>query len=547
MTTTLEEPQTPLESQVKQESSRVALFSLFICALVTAVGSFASWYLFRKPQAEWSADTVKLSQNWPFVVLGVSVGIVIILITLARLHAFLALILAALAAGLLSRVGSLPPLPASATLSPSTAANHWVRAMEHTTIGFGSTAGSISVVIGLASVIGLCVLESGAADKIVRRFLAVFGEKRAGFALLLSTYVVSIPIFFDTIFMLLIPIAKALRMRTGKDYMLYVMAICLAGATTHSLVIPHPGPLAMADSLKVSTGLSIGVGLLSGLIPVLVLWVLCRWVNWATPAEVTETPGASLADLRMLMDRPESELPSLAASLTPILLPVFLISLASVWDTIYKSTDWEKYAAVSLAGRWFEFLGNRNIALVIATAIAVWLLIRQRKFTMAKVADMMGPPLETAGVIILITAAGGAFGTMLRNAGVGDAIKLAAEGREVNLIILSWAVAAVIRIAQGSATVAMLTTAAMISPMITGSLPYHPVYLFLAIGYGAITMSWMNDSGFWVVSRLGGLTEKQTLRSWTIVLTGISVVGLISTYLLAKVLPFAQPAAVVAQ
>jgi GntP family gluconate:H+ symporter len=148
--------------------------------------------------------------------------------------------------------------------------------------------------------------------------------------------------------------------------------------------------------------------------------------------------------------------------------------------------------------------------------------------------------LETSGVIILITSAGGAFGLMLKNAGVGEAIKTAAAGREVDLVLLAWLVAAVIRVAQGSATVAMLTTSAMVFPLLGAGLPYHPIYIFLAIGFGAMVCSWMNDSGFWVVGRLSGFTERETLKTWTVVSTVNSLAGLALTWLLAALLPFAS-------
>jgi gluconate:H+ symporter, GntP family len=184
-----------------------------------------------------------------------------------------------------------------------------------------------------------------------------------------------------------------------------------------------------------------------------------------------------------------------------------------------------------------EFIGNRNIALLIGAVIAIGVLMKQRGLSVAKVGEMTGPAFETAGVIILITSAGGAFGLMLKNAGVGDAIKSVATGREINLIVLSWVVAAVIRMAQGSATVAMLTTAAMIYPLMEAGLPYHHAYIFMAIGFGAMFFSWMNDSGFWVVGKLSGFTEKETLKTWSVVLSVMSVAGLIEAFVLAKVLP----------
>jgi GntP family gluconate:H+ symporter len=464
---------------------------------------------------------------WPFAVLVLSVGLIIVLITVMRVHAFFALILAAMAAGLLSRVGSLPGEPAK---------SHWLQAVELTTAEFGLTAGKIGVVIALASIIGMCLMESGAADKVVRRFLAVFGQKRAGTAIMTSGYILSIPIFFDTFFMLLLPLARAMRVRTGKDYLLYILAICCGGTVTHSLCAPHPGPLAMAESLKLDLGLTIMVGIVAGVIPTVASWFVAQWLNRRLDIPLRETAGASLADLQTIVEKREEELPSFTWSIIPVILPIFLISLASTFAAIkgLKSDYPVLY-------NWVELIGNRNVALLIGAVIAMGVLMRQRGLNLARIAELIGPPFETAGVIILITSAGGAFGLMLKNAGVGEAIKAAVAGKEINLILLSWLVAAVIRIAQGSATVAMLTTAAMVYPIMTsgGGLPYHPIYIFLSIGFGAMMLSWMNDSGFWVVGRLSGFTEKETLKSWTVIVSVNSAVGLIVCVIFSKILPFA--------
>ena len=184
-----------------------------------------------------------------------------------------------------------------------------------------------------------------------------------------------------------------------------------------------------------------------------------------------------------------------------------------------------------------EFAGNRNVALLIGAALAVGVLLRQRGLTFRRLGELLGPPLETAGVIILITSAGGAFGLMLRHAGVGDAVKAVAEGHQFNLILFAWLVAAVIRVAQGSATVAMMTAAAMVAPLLTPDLPYSPVYVFMAIGFGALTLSWMNDSGFWVVCKLSGFTEKETLKTWTVIATTSSVTGVLACWALSKLIP----------
>ena len=577
---------------------------------------------------------------WPFVVLLISVTVIVVLITVMRVHAFLALILAAFTAGLLAH--SLPGEPEKA---------HWVQAVELTTAEFGLTAGKIDVVIALASMIGLCLMESGAADKVVRRFLALLGERRAGAAILVSGYVLSIPIFFDTFFMLLLPLAVAMAMRTRKDYLLYVMAICCGGVITHSLVAPHPGPLAMAESLKLDLGLTIVVGIAVGVIPMTVTWQVVKWLNRRFAFPLRETPAMPLSHLQAVINKPESELPSFTLSILPVILPIALISTASTFVAIqgkgydadavsdpralalklrmaedpvtrplsaglspktreglaaYDPVDQPSLAlqnavlgdlnriaktnrlflANNYPGlvlrpetarlkhlppegenlarfnrlfledafpmvfrptrgmnptlfKWGEFAGNRNMALLIGAVIAIAVLMRQRGLGLAKIGEMMGPPFETAGVIILITSAGGAFGLMLKNAGVGEAVKALVEGKNTNLLLLAWLVAAVIRIAQGSATVAMLTTAAMVYPIMTGNdLPYHPVYVFVAIGFGAMVLSWMNDSGFWVVGRLSGFTERETLKSWTVVVTVNSVVGLLVCLALSSLLPF---------
>lgn len=465
---------------------------------------------------------------WPFAVLAICLAAIIIMITKLRIHAFVALLFAAFLAGILAE-----KLPGEygTTTDPSKERSHWVQAIELATAEFGTTAGKITAVIAFAAIISYCLMESGAADKVVRRFLNLFGEKRAGDAIASSSYILSIPIFFDTFYMLLLPLARALRVRTGKDYILYTMAICCAGIVTHSLLVPHPGPLAMAEILNVNIGLTIIVGFIIGIFPVAASWFVVKWINTRVDIPLRETAGASIAELRKNVERPERELPSLLASLVPVLLPIILISTASTFDAVpsLKNGNRALYDFV-------QFVGNRNVALIIGAACAVLLLLKRMR--LAEVFQRIGPPLETAGMIILITSAGGAFGLMLKNAGVGTAIQAITEGRNINLIFLSWVVAGVIRIAQGSATVAMLTTAAMISPMLSaGALPYHPVYIFCAIGFGAMMLSWMNDSGFWVVGRLSGFTEKETLKTWTVVATVNSFVGLIVTWIASILFP----------
>jgi gluconate:H+ symporter, GntP family len=494
-------------------------------ALSSALSQLRSVAVFSSPLF------LAVSTTWPFVVLVTCLMAIVFLISVARVHAFFALICAALLAGVLAErlpgeYGTLPD-------APEKERSHWVQAAELTAEGFGNIAGKIGIAIALAAVIGTCLVESGAAEKVVRRFLAIFGEKRAAFALLCSSYVLSIPLFFDTFFMLLLPLARALRVRTGRDYMLYVLAICCGGTVTHSLVAPHPGPLAMAENLHLELGLTIVIGILVGVPAALAGWAVARWAARRLDAPMRETGGISTADLEEMGVRREEELPSLAWSLAPVLTPIVLIAGAS-FAGVFGAEQWAPRVFAVLG-----FVGHRIFALVLGAALAVWLVMRQRGWTMARVTSAISEPFATAAVIILISAAGGAFGAMLKHAGVGDAIKALAAGREVNLIVLAWMVSAVIRAAQGSATVAMITTSSMVYPMISapGALPYHPIYIFLAIGFGSKFLSWMNDSGFWTVSKLSGFTEKETLQSWTLIVTAIAVTGLFLTLGLATVFP----------
>jgi len=480
---------------------------------------------------------------WPFAILAICVAVIIVLITKLRVHPFLALIAAAFLAGFLTpefSTAQINRLPAM--LRADAQANSWIAAVELTAIEFGGAAGAIAISIGLASIIGLALMESGAADKVVRRFLAVFGEKRAALALLVSTYFLSIPIFFDTMFMLMVPLARALRLRTGKDYVLYLLAICVAGVLTHSLTVPHPGPLGMVDNLRVDAGFSLLWGLVAGLLPCIAGYYVAVWINRRVTVPLRETPGVTIDELKGIMDKPESQLPSFFWSVLPVLLPIGLITLASLFKV---APSWPAAAnyfggaeLFSTVANVFLFLGNKNIALLLGTAIALWVLARQRHLTFAALGELLGKPVETAGVIIIITAAGGAFGAMLRNAGVGDAIKAMSQGYQMNLIVLSFLVAMTIRFAQGSATVAMLTTSAMMFEVIQGvDLPYHTMYIFLAIGFGAFSISWMNDSGFWVVSRLAGMTERETLRTWTVACFAAAIIGFIQVCLFSVILP----------
>ena len=388
------------------------------------------------------------------------------------------------------------------------------------TTGFGNTCAKIGILIALASIIGMCLLESGAADRIVRTTLNKLGERGAPVSFLSSGFLLGIPVFFDTVFYLMIPLGKALRMRTGRNYLLYVLTIVAGATMAHSLVPPTPGPLFVAEQLGVDLGTMILAGGIVGLFTAGFGLAYASIVNRIWELPLRETPEFALKDLEEIAKRDEADLPGFWISLLPIVLPVILIG----GHTILKglpgmSGDVLKITAI---------LGDKNVALGLSAAIALWTLIKQKKSNLKDLGDSVQASLASGGVIILITAAGGAFGAVLQQTGVSGLIKDLPEASAVTIVCLAFLITTAIRTAQGSATVAMITAVGILSGLATsGDLPFHPVYLALAIGCGSKPIGWMNDSGFWVITKMSGMTEGEGLKYVTPMTSCMGLVGLL--------------------
>ena len=454
----------------------------------------------------------------PLLILVLGMATVIGMIIVLRANAFFALITAAILVSIL-------------------APGEWADKIGRVATAFGSTAGGIGIVIALAAVIGMCMQESHAADRVVRWFLGMFGMRRGDVALVASGFVLSIPVFFDTVFYLLIPLARSMFRRTGRNYALYVMAIGAGGVATHSLVPPTPGPLVVAANLNVDLGTMIMVGILVAL-PGAIIGVLAANKIDARLNIPMRPAGADaeehLNNTEDLAVVPDDQLPSLGMSLLPIVLPVVLIASNTILGAVDPDAPLTGLTAV---------IGNPNLALLIATAVALWLYISHRKPNIETLTRRIESSLMSGGLIILITAAGGAFGAMLQAAEIGPAIQALfgdSSSSGVVLLILAFLVASLLKFAQGSSTVAMITTSAMLASMITpGLLGFHPVYIATAIGSGAMVGSWMNDSGFWIISKMGGLTELETFKTWTTVAAIVGIVSGVTTVVLALALPLA--------
>lgn len=408
-------------------------------------------------------------------------------------------------------------------------ASHTV--LQRITVAMGNTFSKIGLLIAMACVVGRCLLVSGAAERIVRTTLAAVGDRGAPLAFSASSFVLSIPVFFDSVFLLVIPLAKATWLKLRKNYLLFVLALVTGGTMTHSLVPPTPGPLFVAEELGVNLGTMILVGMAVGLCCTAVGLAFAVWINRRIEIPVRDSPEA-LAELTSLAEQDQAALPGLALSLTPVLLPVLLISGA----TVYRSTlsvNESLPAVVAL-------LGEKTIALTLAAVITL-LMAARRLRDKASLAQAMQLAMQDAGSIILLCCAGGSFGAMLQQSGIGPEISSITGTRSLDfgLLPLAFLVTAVIRGAQGSSTVAMFTAVSIVRSIApdVATLSYHPVYLAVAIGCGSKPFPWMNDSGFWVISRMSGMTEKETLQTHTPMVTLMGCVGIVVTMVGATLFP----------
>ncbi|GAA4436035.1 GntP family permease [Bremerella cremea] len=400
----------------------------------------------------------------------------------------------------------------------------------------GKTFEKIGILIAMASIIGQCLLVSGAAERIVTGIRNALGERWTTLAFVISSFVLAIPVFFDTVFFLMLPLAQAMARRTGKDYLKYVLSIIVGGSLAHSLVPPTPGPLFVAAELNVSIGAMVIGGIGVGIWGVIAGYFYMLWANrtWQIPLRVE---ASTSTDSISSPDAINQNMPGFWFSILPVIVPVLLLGLKTFHQTMGGGPDGP------LGEIWdstVSFLGDKNIALSLGAILALLILITRPAMTWAGLAGSVQKALSEGGVVVLITCAGGAFGEMIRQTNVGETIAhaLPASVGGVGLLVTAFLITVAIRVIQGSSTVAMITAIGIVVPVANQmGLPFHPVYLALAIGCGSKPLPWMNDSGFWVISRMSGFTEKETLKTFTVLLTIMGVVSFLATLVFAMVLP----------
>lgn len=416
---------------------------------------------------------------------------------------------------------------------PPTAAELSSRSIgAHVATGFGQTCMGIGIIIAMASIIGKCLLDSGGAERVVLSASRAFGEERSGMTFLGSGFTVAIPVFFDTVFYLLVPLAKAMNVTTGKHYVLYILTIVTGAALAHSLVPPTPGPLFVANEMGVDLGLMILGGGLVGLFALPFGYLFSVWADRRWDIPLRPSVDLSAEELKAIAHRDEASLPPLWLSILPILLPVVLIAGNTVLGMLGADT------VPSLVRSAVGLAGDKNVALTLAGAVALALLARQKRGDRKMVSEAVQAALASGGIIILITAAGGAFGHVLRLTGIADELKSLISATQFLILPAAFATTSLIRIAQGSATVAMITAVGIFGPIAaTGGFAFHPLYIALAIGCGSMPYPWMNDSGFWIIRTMSGFTEAETLKTASVVIALMGFAGFAATLLGAWLFP----------
>jgi Gnt-I system low-affinity gluconate transporter len=442
-----------------------------------------------------------------FIVL-IAVAMLLLMVLKFKLSAFISLLITSIFVGILAGM----PLSQISTSIQQ---------------GMGGTLGFVATVVGLGAIFGQMLESSGGAKSLAHYLLKKFGKSKASWALMLTGFIVGIPIFLDVGLIILIPIVYALTRDTKHSILYYGIPLLAGLAVTHAMVPPTPGPMAVAEILDVDMGWVVLFGIIIGF-PCAVIAgpvfgrFIAKKIYIPAPAELIETNPEILNS--------SQKLPSFGIIAIIISAPLILILMSTFVGVGIKSGTIEK----SLFTDILIFIGHPFTALIIATLMSIMLCIK-RNMSRQTILDLSTKALGPAGIIILVTGAGGVLKQILVDSGIGKILAESIAESAIPLIVLAWTLSALVRITQGSATVAMITAAGIMAPILPSFNLNQPniALIVIAIASGATILSHVNDSGFWIVSKYLGMNEKQTLQSWTVMETIISVSGLLLTLLVS--------------
>ncbi|EGG45904.1 MULTISPECIES: GntT/GntP/DsdX family permease [Streptomyces] len=445
-----------------------------------------------------AADTVEPITSAGHAQLGIAVlagiAVIVLLITKFKLHAFLSLTIGSLA------LGAFAGAPLDKVITSFTA-------------GLGSTVAGVGVLIALGAILGKLLADSGGADQIVDTILAKASGRAMPWAMVLIASVVGLPLFFEVGIVLLIPVVLMVARR--GDYKLMRIGIpALAGLSVmHGLVPPHPGPLIAIDAVKANLGVTLALGVLVAIPTVIIAGPVfskfaARWADVPVPD-------------RMLPPRASEELkgrPGFGATMFTVLLPVVLMLAKALVDIVVDDSG-------QTVQRVFDVVGSPLVALLAAVLVGIFTLGRPAGFTRGRISETVEKGLMPIAGILLIVGAGGGFKQTLIDCGVGQMILEISKDWSIPALLLAWLIAVAIRLATGSATVATVSAAGLVAPLAADMSTTHAALLVLAIGAGSLFFSHVNDAGFWLVKEYFGLSVGQTLKTWSVMETIISVVA----------------------
>jgi len=387
--------------------------------------------------------------------------------------------------------------------------------------GMGGTLGFIATIVGLGAIFGQMLESSGGARSLAHYLLKKFGTKRASWALILTGFIVGIPVFLDVGLIILIPIVYALTRDSGRSILYYGIPLLAGLAVTHAMVPPTPGPMAVANILGVDIGWVVLFGIIMGIPTAIIAGPV--FGNFISKRIVVKAPEEMMvaADKR---EEGTGNPPSFGIVILIIMAPLLMILTGTFVNLAVEKALIRQSVLTGI----ITFTGHPFTALIIATLLSMWLCLKQ-KMPGQKILELSTKALGPAGIIILVTGAGGVLKQILVDSGIGKILAESIAGSSIPVILLAWVLAAVVRITQGSATVAMITAAGIMAPILPVFELSQPgiALVVIAIAAGATIMSHVNDSGFWIVGKYLGMNEKQTLQSWTVMETIIAVMGLL--------------------
>ncbi len=432
---------------------------------------------------------------------GAGIALLLFLIIKVKLEPFIALVGTGVIVALVGGI-SVEALVGSATKSSDALIEK----------GFAGILGHITVIIGLGTVLGAILERSGGAEVLLGKLVKIFGEKGTPLAMGITGFVLGIPVFFDIGIFVLAPLVYVAAIRGGKSLALYALPLLAGLSVTHAFLPPHPGPVAAAGLFHVDLGWIILMGLICGIPAWFASGIL--WGTWIGKRVMVSVPEDRIV---AESDSAKGNEPSIGLVLLAIGLPMILI-LGGTFGNIFAPAG--PFRDV------LQFFGNPAIALTVAVLLAMWLLGIRRGITSAELSEITGSSLRPVGMILLVVGAGAFFGAVLSATGVGKAVADSLSQAGLPIILSAFVISAGMRIAQGSATVAIVTTGGILAPSLaTGYTQPQLALIVVAISSGSIIASHVNDGGFWIISKYFNMSVKDTLKTWTVLETVLSIVG----------------------